>query len=526
MAKSNDFSGRPVSSRNRNKNKNMNLQNKARERVIAKQERKRRVEPVVEEVDVEEILKDDTVEVKAIIVDTPLRDNVVVVPDRKVVVEDEDDDPNFISIDIDKFRFVESDDEKIVSKFRFDDEEDEVEEIEEVQEEEELEEFLDYEKVEEVPYEEVQQLDREEVEIETVSVDEEIIPRTTDNVDISARKYFSFESRIMLLLTVVIVSFFIAGFFIFKAVTNVSKDAIIYDEAGKVNYEVCISDANNLYYAEKCLASDMEYLSNITERVPVTFDYEMDFNGSVSTKISYYVVSKINIYREKHGKVLNTMEEVLVERTEHEVFGDETGFSIDVDLPFKKYRTYVNNYNQQYGVSGYAELEVIFYVDNGNVIKKASSINMPLSTQTFSVDVFEVNNTKQNLTLSSDGWSGIDPSYGVVGIFFVLVGVFGITRLSNLVFKVMGTTSMYQRKLNKILREYDKYIVISNGEYNVDNSKRLIKVASFGELLDARNTLEKPIVYVKVNNVKSEFYVEDSESIYKYTLKEADVEGK
>jgi hypothetical protein len=38
--------------------------------------------------------------------------------------------------------------------------------------------------------------------------------------------------------------------------------------------------------------------------------------------------------------------------------------------------------------------------------------------------------------------------------------------------------------------------------------------------------LEKPIVYVKVNNVKSEFYVEDSESIYKYTLKEADVEGK
>ena len=53
MAKSNDFSGRPVSSRNRNKNKNMNLQNKARERVIAKQERKRRVEPVVEEVDVE-----------------------------------------------------------------------------------------------------------------------------------------------------------------------------------------------------------------------------------------------------------------------------------------------------------------------------------------------------------------------------------------------------------------------------------------------------------------------------------------
>ena len=79
---------------------------------------------------------------------------------------------------------------------------------------------------------------------------------------------------------------------------------------------------------------------------------------------------------------------------------------------------------------------------------------------------------------------------------------------------------------NKILREYDRHIVIARGEYNIDPSKRLIKVTSFGELLDARDTLEKPIVYLKINNVKSEFYVEDSEIIYKYTMKEVDLEGK
>ena len=516
MEKKVSSTNKGVTSRNRNKNKNKNLQIKAREREIAKKEKNKKV---VE--DIESVLKSDEVEVKAIIVDTPLRDNVVVVPDRKVVVEDDDNDPNFISVDIDRFRFTESDDEDFLDRFKFD-EEDEPK-VGKTQEEE-LEEFINYENIEEVPYEETPQLDREE--IETVSVDEEIIPRTTDKVDINAKKYFSFESRIMLLLIVIIVSFFIAGFFIFKAVTYSSNDAIIYDEKGTLDYEVCITDANNQYYSDNCLDSDMEYLSDITERVPVTFDYDMVFNNSVSTKVSYYVVSKINIYREKQGKVLNTMEEVLVERTEHEVFGDETGFAIDVDLPFKKYKEYVNSYNSQYNVNSYAELEVIFYVDNGNVIKKASAMTLPISTQTFSVDVFEIDNTKQNLTLDSHSWAGINTSYGAVGIIFVLFGVLGIIRLSSLVFKVMGTTSMYQRKLNKILREYDKYIVISRGDYEVDNSKRLIKVASFGELLDARNTLEKPIVYVKVNNVKSEFYVEDSESIYKYTLKEADCEGK
>lgn len=504
------------SSRNRNKNKNRNLQMKANERKTNKKVKDITVE---EKVVVQSLkdLEDEKIEVKALVVDTPLRDNVVVVPDRKVIVEDEDDDPDFISINIDDVKFSESED--FVDRFKFDEEDDD-------SKEEDLEEFLAYENVEEVPYEEIHQLDRDEADVETVSVDEDIIPRATDEVDINARKYFSFESRIMLLLIVIIISFFIAGIFIFKAITSSTLNSTIYDEKSEVEYSVCINDPNNQYYTEKCLESDMEYLSGIAERIPVEFDYEMEFDEAVSTSVSYYVSSKVNIYREKAGKILNTMEEVLVERTDYEVFGEDASFSVDVELPFKKYREYVSNYNNQYGLDGYAEVEVIFYVDNGNVIKKAATMSIPLTKQTFTVDVLEVNNAKQRLVIDEAGWAGINTSYSAVGVVFVLFGVLGIIRLSNLVFKVMGTTSMYQRKLNKILREYDKYIVLSRGDYEVDGSKRLIKVTSFGELLDARNTLEKPIVYVKVNNVKSEFYVEDSESIYKYTLKEADVEGK
>lgn len=63
-------------------------------------------------------------------------------------------------------------------------------------------------------------------------------------------------------------------------------------------------------------------------------------------------------------------------------------------------------------------------------------------------------------------------------------------------------------------------------EYIPDNSKRIVKVDSFKELIDARSSVRKPIIYVKINNSKSEFYVEDSEIIYKYTLKEADFDYK
>lgn len=511
MEKNKTFTAKSVSSRNRNKNKNINKQIKAHERIMAKREKLAKAFEISE-------IEDEKLEVKAAIDEKPLRDKVVVVPERKNIV-DEDNDPNYISINIDRFRFVDDAEYGVDRFIDYDDvKEDSYEEIG-------LSDKDEFSVVETGRDEDVEPIDKEEYVVETVS-NEEMIPRPTENVQVNAKNHFSFESRIVVLLTIIVVTFFIAGFFIFKSVTHSTNNSIVYDEKGGIDYEVCINDNSNQYYSEKCLDDDMEYVSKITERIPVTFDYEMSFNKSVSSKVSYYVVSKVNIYREKYGKILNTMEEVLVERTEADVFGDDAGFSVDVDLPFKKYRDYASNYNIKYGVGEYAEVEVVFYVDNGNVIKKASSMVLPLLSDTFTADVFEVENFKQNLTVANEGWSGINASYGAVGIIFVLFGVLGIIRLSNLVFKVMGTTSMYQRKLNKILREYDRYIVISRGDYDIDSSKRLVKTASFLELLDARNTLDKPIVYVKVNNVKCNFFVEDSGTIYKYTLKEADFEGK
>ena len=43
---------------------------------------------------------------------------------------------------------------------------------------------------------------------------------------------------------------------------------------------------------------------------------------------------------------------------------------------------------------------------------------------------------------------------------------------------------------------------------------------SIEELMDARNTLEKPIVYERINSIKSKFYVEDGNTIYVYVMKD------
>mgnify|MGYP003297097387 CR=1 FL=1 len=118
-----------------------------------------------------------------------------------------------------------------------------------------------------------------------------------------------------------------------------------------------------------------------------------------------------------------------------------------------------------------------------------------------SIDLETLSEEKLNMSIIDGETYGINSSYALVGIIFVLFGLIAIIRLSNLVYKITATASLYDKKLQRILREYDRLIVISRGDYIVDESKRLIKVTSFRELLDARNTLEKPIVYVRINNV-------------------------
>lgn len=497
-----------ISSRNRNKNRNKSLQIKAKEREKSKKAKL-----------MENLGIDDSDEVKVFSPDLLTREKIVVVPERKSIDKsDFDDDFGFVTINMDRTSFT-TDDENSSDKFNFVDSTEEIESHEiEV-----LEEF-DGNESEFIPVEDF--VDEENIEVRTIS-EEELIPPTTDHVDVNARKYISFESRIVGLLVIIIVSFFVAGLFIFKSITYTSSDAITYDEKSFVEYKVCLDKTNsNQYYSNSCLNENMEYLSAITNNIPLTFKYDMSFDKDVTAQLNYFVVSKVNIYSEKAGKILNTTEDVLVERTSYNVFGNENEVSIDIVLPYKKYYNYVNNYNTSYGLESYAELEVAFYVDNGNTIKNVSSLTMPISTKTFNIKKMVVENEKQKLTVSDDEWGSVNSSYAVVGLVFVLFGLLAIIRLSNLVYKITATGSMYQKRLQRILREYDKMIVISRGDYNVDLSKRLIKVPTFSELLDARNALEKPIVYVKVNNVKSEFYVEDSEAVYKYTMKEADFEGK
>ena len=112
----------------------------------------------------------------------------------------------------------------------------------------------------------------------------------------------------------------------------------------------------------------------------------------------------------------------------------------------------------------------------------------------------------------------------VVGAVLVLLAMFATTYLTKLALKTINRQSNYEKRLTEILTDYDRIIVEARGGYTSNTEKKVIKVPNFEELLDARDMLNKPIIFSKVNNIKSEFIVEDDNKLYKYVLKEVDIE--
>lgn len=333
-----------------------------------------------------------------------------------------------------------------------------------------------------------------------------------------SKVYVSFETMVITIGMSVISCFIIAGLFIYNALTYNDSGNLVKSLKNEIDYQVCLN--SNTYYNESCLDEDMEYISEITNKINIRFDFESKFNRDISAEYDYYVVGKVILYDSSNSdKILYNTEEVLIDRTNLNFGERSVSFSNNIAIDYNKYNSFVVDYNNSYGVNSNAVLEVSLFLDGELGNKEISTLNIPLNQKTFGITKNEV---VDDVFPNENEIDDTDMLLALGGVIFCFIGVLLIIYLTSFISKVVNHGSNYDKVLKYILKKYDKNIVIARGDYSIDETKRLIKVVSFKELLDARNTLEKPIVYVKVNNVKSEFYVEDDTKIYKYVMKEAD----
>ena len=337
------------------------------------------------------------------------------------------------------------------------------------------------------------------------------------------RHYFNFETRVAIMMVLVLLLFGCACFFSLEAI-NFGKDEIVsYDEVGKVNYKVCLKP--NEFYREQCIDEGLEYVSNMVDSITTDFYYNVDFSTNIDYDLYYHVSAITKIYDANDpNKILYQDNENLIEKTGIKNNERAIKFNDSIAINYDKYNNFVSNYLSQYSLnSSSAEVDVILYLDEPSESRQVASIAIPLGRQTFGITKSATTNKNKTVEIVNDSWNEYNSICAFLATILVVISLSILFKTTRLVLKATSNKNKYQARLHEILRMYDRSIVIARDGYESNKKRDVIKVDSFEELLAAHETLKKPIIFSKVNDVKCEFIVEDNKTLYKYVLKDADL---
>ena len=380
------------------------------------------------------------------------------------------------------------------------------------------------EKQEEKKEEPKEEKTTEEVKLEPLHHEEKIIdklpevPKTPENVP----KYTSFLSRMIKygVYTGLSVLFLVIAIIAYKTVNN---EKITYTEDAKVNYQVCLKE--NDYYKDQCIGEDKEYISSATETIRLDYNYSAVFQKPIKKDYKYYIKSTLLIKTDDDNqKELLKKVKAITKKQALNLNGNVLTIADTVDVPFQEYNSYAQKYKNDYSLVSNCYLDITLVLKEGKEEKELSSVSMPLTKITYNITKTE----KEKEVTEYDV-----PSNMVLNIVFtILIAVgliltgFNLYKLGKFLGKMRRSDSAYEKKLKQILNTYDRVIVSLEDKNRINPDQDVYTVKTFLELLDVRDTVDKPILYYKVNSIKAEFYVQDTNKTYKFTMKESDFEEK
>ena len=327
--------------------------------------------------------------------------------------------------------------------------------------------------------------------------------------------HISFEARLLAMLFMILILFLAACYFILKTINYGNSEIITYNENTDIYYEVCLNNE------QECLDEGLEYNSNNIDKIDTSFDYTVEYSKDVESIMSYYITTKTRVFdRNRLDEVLFQEEETIISKDNYTNIGKKVNINETIEIDYSKYINKITPYLTKDITESYGEIQISLFLKEGDDSKEVSSLVIPLTGNSFHISKNIISNENQIIEVPSNEWNDSNINYAVIASILIVFCLIIVYRCARLVILVTTTRSSYQKTLQNILSEHDRLIVIARDGYASNEDKEIIKLDSFEELLKIREIIQKPIIYSRINNIKSDFIVEDSEKLYKYTLKE------
>ena len=347
--------------------------------------------------------------------------------------------------------------------------------------------------------------------------------------------YFSYGVRVFLMFFAIVV---IAVISYLNYVNSFSKSTSVsmpYEVSGEIDYNVTLLPGNPFETGN--LSAVNTYIADYIDDIGTdfVFDYALEYDSDI--KYSYYVDATMELKSDKDGSVLSRKVDTLIPEVKDETKDThKLNLKQNVNLDYNHYNNLAKDISKsirnEHGINITGNLYLEMHVDiqvrnkefkNPVSTSKVIKVEIPLlSTQVKAfmvenIDEKDVYTEYEAAELTSKSSLFVAISLWIVDIIFLLL-------VFSFIVKSTPKKSNYMRIRNGLLKDHDSVIVNSKNDpdfkgYNV------INCATFEELIDAQKVLNKPIIYNElVKNQKCMFIIISGNDVYKYILKEADIE--
>lgn len=318
----------------------------------------------------------------------------------------------------------------------------------------------------------------------------------------------------------------IALFFIFRGAIQFQSFAKLgYQEKSNLDYRVYLKE--NDYFEEKYLGKGKQYIAGLIDYIVTDFHYEFDVDEKINYTYTYNITGDLVAHeKDDESKVLYEKSFLLLkDQSFYNKDSSQLKINESVHINYQEYNQIINSFKKDYALTlnSYLLLKLNITI-NGNyegiaapiTITQSIDFKIPVSEQTVNVSMNYKDLNNQEV-IEQKTQFGIGNKF-LFFMFILFIGV-DIGLIVYLILVIKKGKTQYEKKLDKIKKEYDRAIVEIEALPNFEGVK-VIQVHSFEELLDARENLEKPILHKREKDKEeSRFLIVDRNIIYLYLLK-------
>lgn len=314
-----------------------------------------------------------------------------------------------------------------------------------------------------------------------------------------------------------------------------TKANLLYKEQSSLDYKVYLKDNN--YFQTQHLGKEMQYIASLVDHIYIDFNYDFKINENIDYDYKYYIEADLTIFeKNKPNNIIFEKKEKLVENiAKNDTNLNEININENLKINYDQYNNLVKEFKSEYNISADSNMKIALYIEVNGIYKKFEysikknnkmEILIPLNEQIINISTNYNDSSDGDELIRTSDRGVISNTLLFISILFGVLSIMSIIKLLIFINKSRSKKSLYQKKKEKILRNYDRVIAELKDMIHIQNEEKVIEITSFEELLDISDRLCKPILFIEVEkDKKSCFMVKNDEEIYSYILEEVNLEN-